>query len=478
MIQETLSFGITNNTNGTVPVSIFGNNTDVKDNSNVTTRYYWDVTSYSYDGNNNLSVVATSGGVTTTYSTTYSGNNLEGVVTALNQLNIGGFFLTTSGGSTFMNIYSPNFTFGSLTIGASTIFDTSFVVLLPSDGSVYSTAFLNDGRVVVVGAFSNYDTSTADSIVCFNTDGSIDTTFQTNVGTGCDGLNAFIVKVRADGKIIVGGAFSSFNGTATDGIVILNSDGTISNTNTISNTQGICNLIIDSSNKIVAVGNFTTSSGKVGIVRFSSTLVEDATFVPASGFTFIASINWGIVQAFSGKYIVVGDFTAYDGNAVNYIVRINTNGTFDGTFNIGTGFTTPPNTIGYNSKGQFVVVGNITSYNGNAINRIVGLDGGGNFDNSFNFGSGFSNAPYTIQVMSDDRLIIGGTFLTYQGQSYRNIIRLQEYGNIDTTWNVGTGFDSAVYGIDMNNLETQLACGGNFGSFDSYTSAQTCVLNL
>jgi hypothetical protein len=473
MIGETLSFGITNNTNGTVPLSIFGNNADPNDNSNVTTRYFWDVTSYSYDGNNNLSVVATSGGVSNTYTTTYSGNNLAGVVNALNQLNIGSFFLTTSGGSTFMNIYSPNFTFGSLTIGASTIFDTTFVVPSPSDGVPYSTAFLNDGRVVVVGAFTLYGTSNADSIVCFNTDGSIDTTFQTNVGTGCDGFNAFVVKVRADGRIIVGGAFSSFNGTPTNGIVILNTNGTISNIQLAVSPQPVQDLIIDSSNRIVTVGG-----GLTGIQRFDNSLNVDGTFAPVSGFTFGFTQGWGIVEALSGKYIVVGDFTAYDGNAVNYIVRINTSGTFDGTFNIGTGFNAKPNAIGYNSKGQFIVVGNIATYNGNAINRIVGLDGGGNFDNSFTFGSGFSNATYTIQVMSDDRLIIGGTFLTYQGQSYPNIIRLEEFGNIDTTWNVGTGFDSGVYGMDMNNGETQLACTGNFNLFDGYSSAQTCVLNL
>ena len=476
MRNETLSFGITNNTNGLVPVSLFGNDGDIQDNSNVTTRYFWDVTSYSYDGNNNLSVVATSGGVTTTFNTTYSGNNLAGVINALNQLNLGGFFLTTSGGTTYINIYSPNFTFGALTIGASTIFDTSFVVPNPSDGTPFNVDFLADGRVVVVGQFTLYDTSNADSIVCFNTDGTVDTTFATNVGTGCDGSVAYDVKVRADGKIVVGGAFTSFNGTATNGIVILNSDGTISNTQTSVTAQGILKLIIDSNNKIVAVGQ-QIIGGVTGIVRFSSTLVADGTFTPTSGFSGGLTVM-DIVETFSGKYVVVGDFTSYDGNAVNYIVRINTNGSFDGTFNIGTGFNATPQAIAYNSKGLFIVVGNVTSYKGNAISKIVGIDGSGNFDNSFTFGSGLNGTPRAVKTMTDDEIIVGGAFTTFDGQSYNNIVRLDEFGALDTTWVVGTGFDSTVYGISINSSNTEVACTGSFSVFDGNVSDQTCLLNL
>ena len=118
MIKETISVSVTNNTNGEIPVSIFGNNSDVMDNSNATTQYQWNITGFSITnetillleynttGSSNYQIVTTS----------FSGTSLQGIINALNNLNLGVFFLTTSGGSTFINSYNNINSFGTLQI--------------------------------------------------------------------------------------------------------------------------------------------------------------------------------------------------------------------------------------------------------------------------------------------------------------------------------------------------------------------------
>ena len=55
----------------------------------------------------------------------------------------------------------------------------------------------------------------------FAADGTPDTTFSTNIGSG---FNNYVtgVAVQSDGKIVVGGYFTSINGTASNRIARLN----------------------------------------------------------------------------------------------------------------------------------------------------------------------------------------------------------------------------------------------------------------
>jgi uncharacterized delta-60 repeat protein len=475
MIEETLSFTIRNNTNGTVPISIFGNNADSQDNANVTTRYFWDVTSYAYDGSNSLSVTATAGGVTTTYNTIFSGNDLTGVVSALNLLNLGSFFLTTSGGNTFINNYNQNITFSNLVIGSATIFDTNFSVSQTPNNLVNAVEFLPDGKVVCVGSFTFWGTQTTQGIVVFNTDGTFDSTFHANAGTGFNGI-AYAVKVQSDGKIIVGGNFSSYNSTGSQRIIRLNSNGTIDATSPLTGVLGgsVLAMCITSTNKIVAVGDVTATSVNDAF-RLNSNFTLDGTFSSGAGFS--AGNPATIVETNSGKYVIGGSFFSYDGNLSYAIVRINSNGSYDATFN-NLGFNSGIDQLAYNSKGQFIAVGNFTDYGGNPCSFVVALDGNGNFDNDIDFGTGFDTQPFCVSVMSNDKILLGGFFLTYQGQSYPRIIRLNDQGSIDTSWVVGTGFDAYVIDLGINTANNQLACVGIFSTFQTYTCTRVAVLNL
>lgn len=487
MIGETLSFGITNNTNGIVPISLFGNNADQNDNSNVTTRYYWDVTSYSYDGNNNLSVIATSGGVSNTYSTTYSGNNLAGVVNALNQLNIGAFFLTTSGGFTFINSYTLNYTFGNLTIGNTSLLNTIFIPL-NFNNTILATKVQSDGNVLFAGDFTQYNSITYNRIIRLQPDGSVDGTFS--IGTGFNS-RVYDIDVQSDGKILCVGAFTSYNGTPANRIIRLNADGSVDGTFvygtgfTIAPVFGALlvqaqNVLVLSSGKIMVVGGMDNYNGTAinGICRLNTNGTIDGTFSAGGVNVAGGEFCWSIAEQVDGKYIVGGNYTQFNAVAKNSIVRLNTGGSIDGTFG-GTGFSTSSGTLDVDiqSDGKIVVCGGFGSYSGTTANNIVRINTNGTIDSTFVTGTGFDNPTRNAVIYSSGKIVIGGQFTTYNGVASNRIIKLNSDGSIDTAWNILGGFDTGeVASISINASETLLYMGGSFLAFDGVTRLRACSL--
>ena len=76
-----------------------------------------------------------------------------------------------------------------------------------------------------------------------------------------------------------------------------------------------------------------------------------------------------IIRTSDNKYVVLGRFTQFDGNIVNGIVKLNTDGSYDSGFNSGgSGFNVGvagyPIDIKEDSGGNFIISGNFTEYNG------------------------------------------------------------------------------------------------------------------
>ncbi|HYC69752.1 MAG TPA: Calx-beta domain-containing protein [Opitutaceae bacterium] len=129
--------------------------------------------------------------------------------------------------------------------------DRARLVRLRADGSVDpefvgplfdgTTAFIAalalqpDGRLLVGGAFSLSAEGPMNSLVRLNPDGTIDATFrglgaQTPASSGSGGMEAGSVRaiaVQPDGRILVGGVFSHYNGVARRGLVRLMPNGDV-----------------------------------------------------------------------------------------------------------------------------------------------------------------------------------------------------------------------------------------------------------
>jgi uncharacterized delta-60 repeat protein len=108
----------------------------------------------------------------------------------------------------------------------------------------------------------------------------------------------------------------------------------------------------------------------------------------------------------------------------------------DGSMGNGNAFPTGwVNTTKIQSDGKIVVGGSFGSYNGFSRAYITRLNTNGSIDNSFNVGTGFNNSVYAIDIQSNGQIIIGGSFLGYNGINCNNLARVNSDGSLDTAFN-------------------------------------------
>ena len=110
------------------------------------------------------------------------------------------------GGFTDYNGTSRYFIARLNTIGS---LDAFFAPYIWPDLEVHSVALQPDGKVLIGGAFTSYNGTFRFRITRLNTDGSLDVSFNP-----LDGANNNVnsIALQPDGKILIGGNFTDYNG--------------------------------------------------------------------------------------------------------------------------------------------------------------------------------------------------------------------------------------------------------------------------
>jgi len=470
-VGDIINFTVNNNTDGDMPlVSIVGNDQDRMDTANATTRYFWNITGYNITNENTVTIQYKAVGATSfsTATATFAGGNFQSLLQGLNSLNLGQFFTTTSGANTYLNNYNQNVVFGTIDVTyvppngqPVNVINTTFAVssvITAGTPAIFSSQ--SNGQLILSGDNLEYNSVPVSPLIRLNTNGTLDTTFT---GSGSLGF-AIGVKVQPDDKII------GVGGWGTPYIFRTLADGSADSTfvtGTGFDAQAV-GLAIQSDGKILCGGTFSTYNGNPCncIARLNTNGSFDSTFVTGTGFD--GQINAIAIQS-DGKIICAGTTTLYNGNTANCIARLNTNGSFDSTFVTGTGFDNQVISVTIQSDGKILCGGQFTSYNGNPCNGIVRLNTNGSFDSTFVTGTGFSGG-YTnvffndIQIDYLGRIIVAGDFTSYNGNPCNNIVRLKTNGGFDATWDIGTAFDSSV--ISMTQSGGFIYCAGYFGTFN------------
>ncbi|MES2838338.1 MAG: T9SS type A sorting domain-containing protein [Bacteroidota bacterium] len=295
----------------------------------------------------------------------------------------------------------------------------------PVTGIAYvrTISLQTDGKIIIGGrnfSFSNLVTR-------INTDGTLDGTYTPGSGPDSDVYSSLL---QSDGKIIIGGGFTFYNGTARNNIARLNSDGTLDGTfdpglgaNNGNTTSTIWTSALQSDGKIIIGGSFTLYNGVARnyIARLSVDGTLDTTFDPGTGansFVYTSSIQS------DGKIIIGGVFTTYNGIARNGIARLNTNGTLDLTFDPGTGANNSVEAIQIQGDGKIIIGGGFTSYNGVPRKNIARLNSDGTLDTNFDTSVGANDVVYSAEIQSDGKIIIGGFFTSYDNVTRNCIARI------------------------------------------------------
>lgn len=360
-------------------------------------------------------------------------------------------------------IYNGNSDYTSLIrLNSDGSIDTTF----NCTGFNYSTEYVtidSNGKIYVCGIFTSYQGLSRNRIIRLNDDGSIDNNFS--IGTGFNGA-VYNIKIDGDGKLYVVGAFTSYNGVTKRGIVKLNTDGTIDNSfdigdagfkiGTSTAAVNIFALELDNNGKIYVGGDFTTYKGTSvpRICRLNTDGSLDTTFVVGNGFN---STVRDIAVDSNNDIYVGGLFTEYNGVNNNFFSKLTSSGSIDNTFTNTVGFragTSTGSTLVYQVKidgnGKVCVVGDFTTWNSASTNalRMVRLNTDGSVDSTFPMVSGPSTNVYCLDFDSNGDWYIGGPFTSYKGSTAIRIAKVSgSNALIDTSFSSGTGFSQGLFRV-------------------------------
>mgnify|MGYP003439602663 FL=1 len=305
-------------------------------------------------------------------------------------------------------------------------------------------------------------------------------------GSGFNGTSPYMQSIGelSDGTLIIGGAFTTYNGVSANRIVGINPDGTINatfsyGTGFSGGGQAVVNVEVDSQDRVYVGGGFTTYNGTTVscLVRLTATGSVDPTFNVGTGLLGGTPFAYSIeLDEANGRIYIGGQFTTYNGTSANRIVCLLEDGSIDTSFNYGTGFSAAFGTrrLRLGPDDKLYCVGGFTSYNGTSINRICRLNTDGTLDTSFVVGTGFNAEAFDIMFYGGKIYVIG-TFTSYDGVSANRIIRLNNDGSRDTLFDIGTGLDNTAYGII--NHQGFLYAYGLFTSYNGQAANKIAVID-
>ena len=379
-----------------------------------------------------------------------------------------------------------------------------------ANGMVRVVVVQPDGKILIGGDFTTLSPNggvavTRNHVARLNPDGTLDTAFNPDANG-----SAHSIAVQADGKILVGGFFSSIGGQTRNFIARLDvTTGLADSFNPNANTD-VRSIAVQADGKILAGGDFTSIGGQMRnrIARLDATTGLADSFDPnAKGAVFSIAL-----QA-DGKILAGGTFSGANsigGQTRNFIARL------DGTTGLADSFDPNANnyvlSIAVQADGKILAGGGFTNIGGQPRTCIARLDVTTGLADSFNpnansdvcsivvqadgkiLAGGFFNGPngiggqtrnriarldpttgladsfdpnansfiLSIAVQADGKVLAGGAFTSIGGQTRNDIARLETDGRLDQTLNIS----AAPYQVNATAVQPdgKILIGGVFFS--------------
>jgi uncharacterized delta-60 repeat protein len=367
---------------------------------------------------------------------------------------------------------------------------------------------LPNGKILISGVHQN------GFLFRLNSDGTKDITFESPVvadstcGTSCTPyISSFILK--DNGKVVVTGYFDSINGvTSYRAISRLNSDGSVDMSysgQTPQSTVGVPFAEKLSDGKYI-VWYYSNIFGYSYYTRYNSDDSVDSTFNTSPNITptyflldnldrittlaFRLNYDGSLDNSYNlstpqidgkvstlarqpdGKLIAAGDFIKSNSTTRTRLVRLNTDGTTDNSFNAGSGFDIDPTTITVQSNGKILAAGYFSTFNGVAKNNLVRLNSDGSLDSTF-IGT-VDNVVSDVLPLSNGKIMIGGSFAAFNGTARPNLARLNADGTLDSSFNASV--NGSVLSIFLQS-DGKFMVYGNFSGIGGFARSRVARLN-
>ena len=321
-------------------------------------------------------------------------------------------------------------------------------------GRVLSTVMQGGGKILVAGDFNSMGGQPRDRIARLNPDGTPDPVFAPVVNG-----SVTCMAVQADGGIIIGGDFSTVGGQARQRLVRLNEDGSLDESFNPGVSGGsspyLHCMALQADGKLLIGGSFTSvgGTGRSRIARLNADGTLDTAFNPGANGT----VRTIAIQA-DGKIVAGGQFGTFAGGTRGFIARVAADGALDADFD--TGMNSYVNCLAVQKDGKIIVGGEFNMVGTVTRNFAARLDSGGDPE------TGFDPAPSApvrcLAIQTDGKIFLGGDFQSLGTTSRNRLARLGPDGVPDATFIPNAG--STVYSVTLQ-ADGKVVAGGNFTSF-------------
>jgi uncharacterized delta-60 repeat protein len=248
--------------------------------------------------------------------------------------------------------------------------------------------------------------------------------------------NVFAIVTQADGKLVIGGQFTSVRGAERNNLARLNPDGTLDPSFNPNANGAVRALVLQPDGRIVAGGEFSelqpnatgAAIARGRIARLNSDGTVDASFAlniggdPLPGGGTLTSQVLALARQSDGSILVGGTFaTAQPGNLTvifsrRNLLRLTSTGALDMAFEPNPNATVLSLALHVDNK--ILVGGGFTAFHPAADfaptdrNRIARLNPNGTVDSEFNPDA--NNGVSALAVQRDGKILLGGFFTTLQ----------------------------------------------------------------
>jgi uncharacterized delta-60 repeat protein len=335
----------------------------------------------------------------------------------------------------------------------------------PTNGFIRSACRLKDGRLLVGGDFGAIGGVNLNKggIAAYRGDGTLDRAFDEASSISLSASLNCIVQL-SDETILLGGTTIMIDGGASAGgstrrLVKIDPQGLIDSAFTLAPNGVVKCFATQSDGKILVGGEFSSVSGTARrcLFRINQDGTLDTSFVPGEIAGWFPSVNSISVQS-DGKIIIGGRFDQVAGRGRGGIARLNENGSLDEEFKPGIGFE--PLTMVLNKNGTIFVGGfNIPGSNAPFRDALLCLDESGSIVPSF--------APQIdgyvdgLAVQSNGKILISGHFSAVEGVARDRLARLDSNGRIDRDFHFGGVPSENFRSMSLDFDGSILLCSGS-----------------
>jgi uncharacterized delta-60 repeat protein len=352
----------------------------------------------------------------------------------------------------------------------------SRVLLTAVPSSATFAALQPDGKILLTGPFAmTFNGVTRNSVARLNRDGSLDTTFNPGLGAQNSG-GGLSLAVQSDGKILVGGIFTGFDGVARRHLVRLNANGLVDptfNYPTTAPVESVGPIVALPGGKILAI-DITPPTSR--LIRLNADGTIDLVIAADQ------SANDLFVQP-DGRVLIAGGFTRFNGAPLRNLARLNSDGALDATFNANAAMLFDLDTAGGDQPVLRVALqadGKIFFAEGNTLNnvtdRLLRLNPDGAVDATFQPGQPRAPVVLTAARQADGHIVIAGGFTFVNGVTRPGLARLNADGTLDPTFAPAVAPSDVIIGLGSLADGRIVVASGFCGIGDPPRASLTCYL--